>query len=77
MKLSISSEGGPGNPVEKTTEIDIIQPYDFILHVGESDYRFSFNDKGDITIALTKNVDAKITTFYNYPAIKLTQNNKH
>lgn len=69
MKFYIEAAGGAEG---KTSEIDIPLPYDFILNVGNKRYRFDFDKDGNIQIALINGVDAKITTYMGYPAIKLT-----
>ena len=68
MKFSISAAGGAEG---QTSEINIPQPYDFILNVGDKRYRFDFDNDGNIEIALINGVDAKITHLGYYPAVKL------
>lgn len=69
MKFYIEAAGGADG---KTNEIEIYQPYDFILNVGDKRYRFGFDNEGNIKIALINGVDAKITNKNGYPAIMLT-----
>jgi len=69
MKFYIEAAGGAEG---KTSEIEIYQPYDFILNVGDKRYRFDFDMDGNIEILLINGVDAKITSRNGYPAIKLT-----
>ncbi len=69
MKFYIEAAGGAEG---KTSEIEICQPYDFILNVEDKRYRFNFDKDGNIEILLINGVDAKITSRNGYPAIKLT-----
>lgn len=69
MKFFVEAAGGAEG---KTSEIDIPQPYEFVLNVGDKRYRFGFDKDGNIEILLINGVDAKITSRMNYPAIKLT-----
>ena len=68
MKFSIEAFDKDEN---KTSEIDVSQPYDFFLNVGEKRYRFSFDKDGNIQILLINGVDAKFVSDSGYPAIKL------
>lgn len=65
---------GAGGAKGKTSKIDIVAPYDFMLNVGDKKYRFSFDEEGSIKIALVNGVDAQITNLGYYPAVKLTHN---
>lgn len=71
MKFFIEAAGGAEG---KTSEIDIPQPYDFILNAGDKRYRFGFDNEGNIEIALINGVDARITHVGYYPAVKLIHN---
>ena len=71
MKFYLEGAGGADG---KTSEIDIPAPYDFILHVGDKPYRFSFDKDGSIKVALINGVDARIDHVGYYPAVKLIHN---
>lgn len=68
MKFYVEAAGGAEG---KTSEIEIYQPYDFILNVGDKRYRFEFDNEGNIEIALINGVDAKFVSRMNHPCIRL------
>ena len=68
MKFYIEAAGGAEG---KTSEIEIYQPYDFILNVGDKRYRFDFDMDGNIEILLINGVDVKFVSRMNYPCIRL------
>ena len=68
MIIGVRAAGGAEG---ETSKIDIPQPYDFILDVGDKQYRFDFDKDGNIEILLINGVDARITSKMGYPAVKL------
>lgn len=52
-------------------ELDVFTD-DFMIKVKGKLYRFEIDEDGSLSVCLINGVDAKITTRYGYPSIKLT-----
>ena len=59
-----------GNLNNRSTEIEIPN-CDFALVVGDKSYRFEIDRDDNLILPLINGADCKITTYSNYPAVKL------
>lgn len=71
MKVWIHECGG--NLSNMTNRINISEPIDFALVVGDKSYRMQTDREGNLMVSLINGVDAKFTASNGYPTIKLTQ----
>ena len=74
MKVWIHECGG--NLSNMTNQINISEPIDFALVVGDKSYRMQTDRDGNLKVSLINGVDAKFVADGGYPTIKLTQKNK-
>lgn len=72
MKKVFAYECG-GNLGNVTTPININEPVDFALAVGNKSYRMQADKEGNLFISLINGVDVKFTSRNGYPTICLTQ----
>jgi len=71
MKVWIHECGG--NLSNMTNQINISEPIDFALVVGDKSYRMQTDRDGNLMISLINGVDARFTADKGYPTINLIQ----
>ena len=74
MKVWIHECGG--NLSNMTNQINISEPIDFALVVGDKSYRMQTDREGNLKVSLINGIEAKFGADSSYPTIKLVQNHK-